>query len=156
MPRRRTIIDIDGVFRYLSRDLRTVERALVSSLASPVPLIPVVGKHITLSGGKRVRPAILLLAADACGYRGPRRTVMSVVTEYMHTAALLHDDVVDTGTVRRGKPSANIVFGNSVSVLVGDFLFARASQLMTDDGDIDVLGIYARTLVHLSEGRYFS
>ncbi len=77
---------------------------------------------------------------------------MSVVTEYMHTATLLHDDVVDTGTVRRGKPSANVVFGNSVSVLVGDFLFARASQLMTDDGDLDVLGIYARTLVHLSEG----
>ena len=143
---------MDGVFRYLSRDLRTVERALVSHLRSPVPLIPVVGKHITLSGGKRIRPAILLLTADACGYRGPRRTVMSVVTEYMHTATLLHDDVVDTGTVRRGKPSANVVFGNSVSVLVGDFLFARASQLMTDDGDIDVLGIYARTLVHLSEG----
>ena len=152
MPGRRAIIDIDGVFRYLSRDLRAVERALVSSLASPVPLIPVVGKHITLSGGKRVRPAILLLTADACGYRGPRRTVMSVVTEYMHTATLLHDDVVDTGAVRRGKPSANVVFGNSVSVLVGDFLFARASQMMTDDGDIDVLGIYARTLVHLSEG----
>jgi len=152
VPGRRTIIDIDGVFRYLSRDLHTVERALVSQLKSPVPLIPVVGKHITLSGGKRVRPAILLLTADACGYRGPRRIVMSVVTEYMHTATLLHDDVVDTGTVRRGKPSANVVFGNSVSVLVGDFLFARASQLMTDDGDLDVLGIYARTLVHLSEG----
>jgi octaprenyl-diphosphate synthase len=152
VPGRRRIIDIDAVFRYLSRDLRTVERALVSNLASPVPLIPVVGKHITLSGGKRIRPAILLLAADACGYRGPRRTVMSVVTEYMHTATLLHDDVVDTGTVRRGRPSANVVFGNSVSVLVGDFLFARASQLMTDDGDLDVLGIYARTLVHLSEG----
>lgn len=151
-PGRRRIIDTDAVFRYLSRDLRTVERALVSHLKSPVPLIPVVGKHITLSGGKRVRPAILLLTADACGYRGPRRTVMSVVTEYMHTATLLHDDVVDTGTVRRGKPSANVVFGNSVSVLVGDFLFARASQLMTEDGDLDVLGIYARTLVYLSEG----
>jgi octaprenyl-diphosphate synthase len=152
VPGRRTIIDIDGVFRYLKRDLRTVERALASNLASPVPIIPIVGKHITLSGGKRIRPAVLLLCADACGYRGPRRTVMSVVTEYMHTATLLHDDVVDTGTVRRGKPSANVVFGNSVSVLVGDFLFARASQLMTDDGDIDVLGIFARTLVHLSEG----
>lgn len=151
-PGRKTIIDIDGVFRYLSRDLRTVERALVTHLKSPVPLIPVVGKHITLSGGKRVRPAILLLVADASGYRGPRRIVMSVVTEYMHTATLLHDDVVDTGTVRRGKPSANVVFGNSVSVLVGDFLFARASELMTSDGDLDVLGIYARTLVHLSEG----
>jgi octaprenyl-diphosphate synthase len=148
----RAITDIEGVFRHLKGDLRKVEKALVASLASPVPIIPVVGKHITLSGGKRFRPASLLLVSEACGYRGARRTVMSVVTEYMHTATLLHDDVVDGGTVRRGKPSANVVFGNSVSVLVGDFLFARASQLMTDDGDIDVLGIYARTLVHLTEG----
>jgi octaprenyl-diphosphate synthase len=150
MPR--AITDIEGVFRHLKGDLGKVERALVASLKSPVPIIPVVGKHITLSGGKRFRPASLLLVAEACGYRGPRRTVMSVVTEYMHTATLLHDDVVDGGTVRRGKPSANVVFGNSVSVLVGDFLFARASQLMTEDGDLDVLGIYARTLVHLTEG----
>jgi octaprenyl-diphosphate synthase len=145
-------VDIDGVFRYLRGDLRKVERALVSHLRSPVPLIPVVGKHITLSGGKRFRPAVLLLSAEACGYTGPRRTVMAVVTEYMHTATLLHDDVVDLGNVRRGRPSANVVFGNSVSILVGDFLFARASQLMTEDGDIDILGIYARTLVSLSEG----
>jgi len=145
-------VDIDSVFRYLRGDLRMVERALVSHLKSPVPLISVVGKHITLSGGKRFRPAVLLLSAEACGYTGPRRTVMAVVTEYMHTATLLHDDVVDLGSVRRGRPSANIVFGNSVSILVGDFLFARASQLMTEDGDIDVLGIYARTLVSLSEG----
>jgi octaprenyl-diphosphate synthase len=146
------IVDIEGVFRHLRGDLKKVEKALVASLASPVPIIPVVGRHITLSGGKRFRPAALLLVAEACGYRGARRTVMSVVTEYMHTATLLHDDVVDGGTVRRGRPSANVVFGNSVSVLVGDFLFARASQLMTADGDIDVLGIYARTLVHLTEG----
>jgi octaprenyl-diphosphate synthase len=144
--------DIDGVFRYLKNDLRKVEKALVSHLRSPVPLIPVVGRHITLSGGKRFRPAVLLLVADACGYTGPRRIVMSVVTEYMHNATLLHDDVVDGGMVRRGKPAANVVFGNPVSVLVGDFLFARASQLMTEDGDLDVLGIYARTLVFLSEG----
>ncbi|MDA8122034.1 MAG: polyprenyl synthetase family protein [Deltaproteobacteria bacterium] len=144
--------DIEGVFRYLQGDLRKVEKALVSNLKSPVSLIPVVGKHITLSGGKRFRPAVLLLSAEACGYKGPRRTVMAVVTEYMHTATLLHDDVVDLGNVRRGRPSANVVFGNSVSVLVGDFLFARASQLMTEDGDIDVLGIYARTLVSLTEG----
>ncbi len=144
--------DIDGVFRYLKDDLRRVEKALVAHLKSPVPLIPVVGKHIALSGGKRFRPAVLLLSAEACGYRGARRVVMAVVTEYMHTATLLHDDVVDGGVVRRGRPAANVVFGNSVSILVGDFLFARASQLMTDDGDIDVLGIYARTLVSLSEG----
>jgi len=144
--------EIDGVFRYLKDDLRRVEKALVAHLKSPVPLIPVVGRHITLSGGKRFRPAVLLLSAEACGYTGPRRIVMSVVTEYMHTATLLHDDVVDGGIVRRGRPAANVVFGNPVSILVGDFLFARASQLMTDDGDIDVLGIYARTLVSLSEG----
>ena len=143
---------IDGVFRYLARDLRKVEQALVSHLRSPVPLIPLIGKHITLSGGKRFRPAVLLLSAEACGYTGPRRIVMSVVTEYMHTATLLHDDVVDGGVMRRGKPAANVVFGNSASILVGDFLFARASELMTADGDLDVLGIYARTLVSLSEG----
>ncbi len=144
--------DIDGVFRYLKGDLRKVEKALISHLKSPVPLIPIVGRHITLAGGKRFRPAVLLLVAEACGYTGPRRIVMSVVTEYMHNATLLHDDVVDGGVVRRGKPAANVVYGNSVSVLVGDFLFARASQLMTEDGDLDVLGIYARTLVFLSEG----
>ncbi|HEY3488681.1 MAG TPA: polyprenyl synthetase family protein [Candidatus Deferrimicrobiaceae bacterium] len=148
----RAITDIDDVFHHISADLKKVEKALVAFLKSPVPIIPVVGKHITLSGGKRFRPASLLLVAEACGYKGPRRTVLSVVTEYMHTATLLHDDVVDGGTVRRGKPSANVVYGNSVSVLVGDFLFARASQLMTEDGDLDVLGIYARTLVSLTEG----
>jgi len=129
-----------------------VERVLASSIKSVVPLIPVVGKHITMSGGKRIRPAVLLLCADACGYRGPRRITMSVVTEYTHTATLLHDDVVDMGTVRRGKPSANMVFGNSVSVLVGVFLFALASKMMIVDGDADIYGIFARTLVSITEG----
>jgi octaprenyl-diphosphate synthase len=143
---------IEDVFRWLAPDLARVERALETEMKSPVPLIPVVGKHITLSGGKRFRPASLLLVARALGYRGPRRITLSVVTEYMHTATLLHDDVVDQAVVRRGKASANAVYGNSVSVLVGDFLFARASRLMTDDGDLAVLGIYARTLQHLTEG----
>ena len=129
-----------------------MERVLASNIKSVVSLIPVVGKHITMSGGKRIRPAVLLLCADACGYRGPRRITMSVVTEYTHTATLLHDDVVDMGAVRRGKPSANMVFGNSVSVLVGDFLFALASKMMIVDGDADIYGIFARTLVSITEG----
>ncbi len=145
-------MDIDRVFRYLKRDLQKVEKALVTHLKSPVPLVPVVGRHIILSGGKRFRPAVLLLVAHGCGYTGPRRIVMAVVTEYMHNATLLHDDVVDGGVIRRGRPAANVVYGNTASVLVGDFLFARASQLMTDDGDPKVLAIYARTLVSLSEG----
>src|SRR4030067_905370 len=119
--------DIDGVFRYLKGDLRKVERALVDYLKSPVPLIPIVGRHITLSGGKRFRPAVLLLVSEACGYTGPRRIVMSVVTEYMHNATLLHDDGADGGGRRRGAPAANGVYGDSGSILVGGFLFARAS-----------------------------
>ena len=145
-------IDINGVFRYLERDLRAVERLLASNLKSATPVISAVGKHITLSGGKRIRPALLLLCADACGYRGARRIGLSAATEYMHTATLLHDDVVDLGMVRRGKPSANMVFGNSVSVLVGDFMFARASQLIVDNGGPDIFKVYARTLVSIAEG----
>jgi len=143
---------IEDVFRFLAKDFSRVERALEDEMRSPVPLIPIVGRHIALSGGKRFRPAALLLVSAALGYRGPRRVTLSVVTEYMHTATLLHDDVVDQATVRRGKPSSNVVYGNQVSVLVGDFLFARASRLMTDDGDLAVLAIYARTLQHLTEG----
>src|SRR4030067_2498257 len=105
--------DIDGVFRYLKGDLRKVEKALVAYLKSPVPLIPIVGRHIPLSGGKRFRPAVLLLVAEACGYTGPRRIVMAVVTEYMHNATLLHDDVVDGGGMRGGKPAADGVCGAS-------------------------------------------
>ena len=129
-----------------------MERVLASNIKSAVPLIPIVGKHITMSGGKRIRPAMLLLCSDACGYRGPRRITVSAVAEYTHTATLLHDDVVDLGTVRRGKPSANVVFGNSVSVLVGDFLFARASQLMINDGNTDIYKIFSRTMVSIIEG----
>src|SRR5512143_1384141 len=106
--------DIDGVFRYLKDDLRRVEKALVAHLESPVPLIPVVGRHITLSGGKRFRPAVLLLSAEACGYTGPRRVVMAVVTEYMHTATLLHDDVVDGGGARPA-PSCSAIRSASSS-----------------------------------------
>src|SRR4030067_2918905 len=98
---------------------RKVEKALVAYLTSPVPLIPIVGRHITLSGGKRFRPAVLLLVSEACGYTGPRRIVMSVVTEYMHNATLLHDDGVDGGVLRRGQPAADGVHGDSVGFLRG-------------------------------------
>ena len=95
---------------------------------------------------------MLLLCADACGYRGSRRIGLAAATEYMHTATLLHDDVVDEGTIRRGKPSANKVFGNSVSVLVGDFLFALASRLMVANGDVDIFRAYAGAIVAIAEG----
>ncbi|MCL2102454.1 MAG: polyprenyl synthetase family protein, partial [Syntrophorhabdaceae bacterium] len=93
-----------------------------------------------------------LFCSAPCGPARPPRITMSVVAEYIHPAPLLHDDVVDMGTIRRGKPSANVVFGNSISVIVGDFLFARASQLMITDGDADVYEIFARTLIDIVEG----
>lgn len=152
MPTIRTIASIDDVFRHLAVPLKRTEAALERNLASPVPIFPVVGRHLVLSGGKRVRPSLLLLTAEALGMTGPRAIDMAVVAEYMHAATLLHDDVVDVATVRRGKPSANVLFGNSISVLVGDFLFARASELMTTRGNIDVVSVFASCLVHLSQG----
>lgn len=140
------------VYSYIGTDMERVEKALLKNLASNATLVPIVGEYITVSGGKRFRPAILLLCARALGYRGKRAVDFACVTEYMHTASLLHDDVVDNATMRRGKESANALFGNKISILVGDFLFARASEIMVRDGDLDILAIFARTLVQLSEG----
>ncbi|RMG57766.1 MAG: polyprenyl synthetase family protein [Deltaproteobacteria bacterium] len=143
---------VSEVFNYIDADLQRVEKALMDNLSSEASLIPVVGEYITRSGGKRFRPAVLILASRALGYRGKRMVTFACVTEYMHTASLLHDDVVDEAPVRRGNPSAHTVFGNKVSILVGDFLFARASELMVRDGDLEILKIFSRTLVHLTEG----
>jgi octaprenyl-diphosphate synthase len=143
---------VANVYSYIGTDMERVEEALIKNLASNASLVPLVGEYITVSGGKRFRPAILLLCARALGYRGARAIDFACVTEYMHTASLLHDDVVDNATMRRGKESANSLFGNKISILVGDFLFARASEIMVKDGDLNILGIFARTLVQLSEG----
>jgi octaprenyl-diphosphate synthase len=148
-------MDILGVFSYLKKDMERIEKALFSNLSSDVDMIPLVGKHITASGGKRIRPAILALCSRSLGYRGKRMVDFACVVEYMHTASLLHDDVVDGANTRRGKQSSNSLFGNKISILVGDFLFSRASQIMVSDGDLDVLEIFSRTLVQLSEGEVY-
>jgi octaprenyl-diphosphate synthase len=145
-------MNVFDVYSYISRDMERVEKALVKNLASNASLVPLVGQYITVSGGKRFRPAILILCSRALNYRGRRAIDYACVTEYMHTASLLHDDVVDDAKMRRGRESANSLFGNKISILVGDFLFARASEIMVRDGDLDILAIFARTLVQLSEG----
>lgn len=145
-------MNVSEVYSYISGDMERVEKALMKNLASNASLVPLVGEHITVSGGKRFRPAILILCSRALNYRGRRAIDFACVTEYMHTASLLHDDVVDNAKMRRGRESANSLFGNKISILVGDFLFARASEIMVKDGDLDILGIFARTLVQLSEG----
>ena len=107
-------------------DLSLVETSFQEYLASRVPLIAKIGKHILSSGGKRIRPAILLLSSRLNGYRGQRAIRMASIVEFIHTATLLHDDVVDNADIRRGTPAANTLWGSEASVLVGDFLFSKS------------------------------
>jgi octaprenyl-diphosphate synthase len=132
--------------------LELVERSLRDQLASPQELIGTIGEHVLSSGGKRLRPALLFLAAELCGYAGPRRVQVAAAVELLHTASLLHDDVVDLGEVRRGRPSANAIWGNSRAVLVGDFCLARASGMIVEDGDLEILRIFANTIGLMAEG----
>ena len=123
---------------------------------SPVALIPQLAAHIVAAGGKRLRPLLTLAAARLCGYpglgTGARHVELAACVEFIHTATLLHDDVVDESQLRRGLASANAVFGNKASVLVGDFLFARSFQLMVDDGSLRVLAILSKAAATIAEG----
>jgi len=121
-------------------------------LESASDLVTRVGDHALSSGGKRIRPALLLLASELCGYEGPRAIQIAAAVELLHTATLLHDDVVDISSLRRGKPSANAVWGNRRAVLSGDFYYARASSMVVEDGNIDLLWIFANAIRHMSEG----
>jgi octaprenyl-diphosphate synthase len=134
-------------------DLEACNRTIVACMDSPVALIPQLAAHIVAAGGKRLRPLLTLASARLCGYRGGQRHVdLAACVEFIHTATLLHDDVVDESALRRGLASANAVFGNKASVLVGDFLFARAFQLMVADGSLKVLEILARAAATIAEG----
>ncbi len=136
----------------LAPQLELVERAMHEQLRSVTELLPEVGAHVLRAGGKRMRPALLLVAAELCGYSGPRCYQVGAAVELLHTATLLHDDVVDMGEVRRGHPSANAVWGNRRAVLAGDFLYARASSMIVEDGDLDILWIFANTIRGMAEG----
>jgi len=129
-----------------------VDRVLRASLDSDVVLIRQVADYIIGGGGKRLRPALVLLAARACGYDGPHRYTLAAVIEMIHTATLLHDDVVDESKLRRGHATANATFGNAASVLVGDFLYSRAFQLMVSVGSMRVLEILADATNVIAEG----
>ncbi len=145
-------IDFDGILLLVRDDLAQVERRLREGMESVAPLVPEVGEHTFGGGGKRVRPLLLLLAARLCGYRGPRAIQVATAVEFLHTATLLHDDVVDGADTRRGRPSINALFGARIAILVGDFLLARASQTIVEDGDPDILWIFTETLRTMSEG----
>lgn len=134
-------------------DLEACNRTIVARMDSPVALIPRLAAHIVAAGGKRLRPVLTLASARMCGYAdGMRHVRLAACVEFIHTATLLHDDVVDESVLRRGLASANAVFGNKASVLVGDFLFARAFQLMVEDGSLAVLRILSAAAATIAEG----
>ncbi|MDW8337138.1 MAG: polyprenyl synthetase family protein [Tepidimonas sp.] len=132
--------------------MQAVDGVIRARLASEVPLVGQVAHYIIGSGGKRVRPALLLLMCGALGCRDPRRHTLAAVVEFIHTATLLHDDVVDESTLRRGRQTANQVFGNAASVLVGDFLYSRAFQMMVDCGDMRIMRVLADATNVIAEG----
>jgi len=132
--------------------MREVDAVIARKLESAVPLIGQVSSYIISAGGKRLRPALLLLVSSALGYRQPQRFNLAAVVEFIHTATLLHDDVVDGSTLRRGRATANQSFGNPASVLVGDFLYSRAFQMMLDAKDMRVMDILAEATNVIAEG----
>ncbi|MBT8091897.1 MAG: octaprenyl diphosphate synthase [Gammaproteobacteria bacterium] len=133
----------DDIAAPAAADMEAVNRLIEESLESDVALVSQVSQYIVMSGGKRLRPLIVLLAARALGYSGDQHVRAATIIEFIHTATLLHDDVVDSSQRRRGKDSANTVFGNQASVLVGDFLYSRAFQMMVEIGEMRVLRILA-------------
>ena len=143
---------LESVFALIGDDLKNVERQFKKDLESDVPLIRKVGEYVLSSGGKRVRPALLLLAARLLDYKGDRSVPLASVVEFIHTATLLHDDVVDSANIRRGLASANTLWGNEASVLVGDFLFSKSFSLMVADGDLNVLRVLADATTRIAEG----
>ncbi len=136
-------ISFDDIVALAEDDRRAVDQLISDSLASDVALVSQVSQYIVMSGGKRLRPLIVLLAARALAYEGEQHVRAATIIEFIHTATLLHDDVVDSSSRRRGQDSANTVFGNQASVLVGDFLYSRAFQMMVDIDDMRIMQILA-------------
>jgi octaprenyl-diphosphate synthase len=143
---------LDGLLALVGEDLKRVNQLIVDNMDNPVPLIPQLAGHLIAAGGKRLRPILTLAAAKLCGYRGDRHLGLAACVEFIHSATLLHDDVVDESKLRRGLDTANAVWGNQASVLVGDFLFSRAFQLMVADGSLEVLEILSTASAVIAQG----
>ena len=132
--------------------MNAVNAVILDRMQSQIPLIPALAGHLISGGGKRLRPMLTIAGAELCGYQGNRHHKLAAAVEFIHTATLLHDDVVDGSDLRRGKATANIVFGNPASVLVGDFLFSRSFELMVEDGSLKVLRILSNASAVIAEG----
>lgn len=145
-------MDISNIRNLIAEDMQAVDRLILKRLQSDVVLINQIGAYIINSGGKRLRPMIVLLAARACGYGHDRHIDLATIIEFIHTATLLHDDVVDASELRRNHETANAVWGNEASVLVGDFLYSRSFEMMVDVGLMPVMDILSHATNRIAEG----
>ena len=143
---------LDALKSYVADDLKAVNQLILRRMDSQVDLVPQLAGHIIVAGGKRLRPLLTLGAAKLCQYTGDRHISLATCVEFIHTATLLHDDVVDESHLRRGHETANALFGNQASVLVGDFLFSRSFEIMIEDGSLDVLRILSHASSIIAEG----
>ncbi|MBI5327438.1 MAG: polyprenyl synthetase family protein [Deltaproteobacteria bacterium] len=143
---------IQEAYDIIKQDLKEVELEFKKNLDSDIYLIKKVGEYLLNNGGKRLRPSLLLLFARLCGHRGNRHIPLAVVVEFIHTATLLHDDVVDNANMRRGKAAANTLWGSGASILIGDFLFSKSFYLTVDDGDLHILKILSGITTQMAEG----
>lgn len=145
-------VTLEQLYALIGPDMKAVDAVIRDRLYSDVVLVRQVAEYIISSGGKRMRPALVLLAAGAMGYQGSRQHEMAAVIEFIHTATLLHDDVVDESALRRGRDTANAMFGNAASVLVGDFLYSRAFQMMVSVDDMRVMQVLSDATNVIAEG----
>lgn len=146
------LVALDPVYRLVADDFAAVNRLIPLKLTSDVELVEEIGQYIVESGGKRLRPLLVLLAARCCTYDGSEHVKLAAIIEFLHTATLLHDDVVDHSVLRRGRATANATWGNAPSVLVGDFLYSRAFQLMVELGQMDIMAILSDATNTIAEG----
>ena len=147
-----TYLSIKEIQEIVSKDLQEVNNIIIDNIGNEVPLIKDLSKHILASGGKRIRPIVTLLSSSLCNYSGKNHLFLAACVEFIHTATLLHDDVIDESKVRRGVATANDVFGNKTSVLVGDFLFSRAFELMVQNGSKKILEILSKASSTIAQG----
>lgn len=145
-------VTLEQLYALIGPDMKAVDAVIRDRLHSEVVLVRQVAEYIIGSGGKRMRPALVLLAAGALGYHGQRHHEMAAVVEFIHTATLLHDDVVDESALRRGRDTANAMFGNAASVLVGDFLYSRAFQMMVEVNDMRIMRVLSDATNVIAEG----
>lgn len=143
---------LDPMLSLVASDMNRVNSVILDRMQSDIPLIPELAGHLIAGGGKRMRPMLTLACAKLLGYLGERHHKLAAAVEFIHTATLLHDDVVDGSDMRRGKMAANLIFGNPAAVLVGDFLFSRSFELMVEDGSLKVLKILSNASAVIAEG----